>query len=108
MSTTLVKVIECSRKSCGHILLDDERDWKPMDIGKRAICPKCGCESFYTVKENGQTMKTSEREKYRAGIDPVEIEPTPRMGPKRRAALLAVKKRALALIEPTPTPGTEG
>jgi len=92
-----VKLIQCGRHSCGHILLEDERDWKPLTewSGKRAICPKCGEDSFYTLNEKGQKTTMSQRDQYRDGIDPATIEPSSRMGLKMRRRILAAKRRAM-------------
>lgn len=96
--TNLVKLIQCGRRSCSHVLIEDERGWKLNDIGHTAVCPKCGNDDFYTLKPNGQKTSFSERDLYRDGIDPATIEPTPRMGPKFKAALMDARRRALELI----------
>jgi hypothetical protein len=95
MNDNLVKLIQCGRRSCSHVLLEDERAERPNDFGYTLICPKCGNDDFYTLKENGRKTVWSERDLYRNGIDPNLIEPTTRMGPKMRAALLSAKERAL-------------
>jgi len=92
----LVRLVQCGRRSCSYVLSEDERGWTPNDYGgQKAICPKCGEDGFYTLKENGQKASWGERDQYRDGIDPTLIEPTPRMGPKFRAALLDAKRRIM-------------
>lgn len=91
----LVKIIQCSNKSCGHVLLENERDWTPTKWGKAAICPLCRCRRFYTLKTDGNATVMSERDTYRNGIDPTLMEPHPRMGPKKKASFLAAKERAI-------------
>lgn len=98
IQSPLVKLIQCGRRSCSYVLLGDERRWLPKDIGRTACCPFCGNDDFYTLKANGQKTVWSERDLYRNGIDPNLIEPTPRMGPKMRSALLDAKRRALESI----------
>ena len=101
---TLVRLIQCARRGCGHVLTEEERAWKPTRRGRRASCPACGGDSFYTLKPNGQATVWGERDQYRDGIDPTLIEPAPRMGPKKKAALLAAKRRILAAIAEQPQP----
>ena len=94
----LVRILECGRQSCGYVLTEKERDWKSdprWESHRTAICPECGCDSFYTLDEKGQRITTCDREKYREGIDPTTLEPSPRMGPKKRQRILAVKQRIL-------------
>ena len=95
--TPLVNLIQCGRQSCGHVLLEEERHWKPDGIGERAICPRCGNCGFYTLKANGQKVTRKEMAEYRNGVDPRLIEATPRMGPKMRKELAEAKARALNL-----------
>lgn len=90
----MIHLIECGRASCSHILTNDEQVWLPPDENRRtATCPKCGGDSFYTLNEIGQRIGFSQRDKYRNGIDPASILPSPRMGPKRKKALLRVKNQ---------------
>ena len=94
----LVRILQCGRQSCSHVLTEDERDWKSdprWESSRTAICPECGCDSFYTLNEKGQQITTRDREKYREGIDPSTLEPSPRMGPKNRRMILAAKARIL-------------
>jgi hypothetical protein len=104
----LVRLLQCGRKSCGYVLTDDEREWKSVEYGKRAICSQCGCDSFYTLNEKGQQITTRDREKYRDGIDPTTIEPSPRMGPKMTKAIIRAKWHAInqandTVEQPAPT-----
>ena len=95
----LVRLVQCARKSCGHVLLEDERGWtlpKGALFSRTAICPKCSNHSFYTLNEKGQQITMRDSEKYRHGIDPASIEPSPRMGLKMKRRILAAKRRALA------------
>jgi hypothetical protein len=91
----LVHLLQCARAKCGHVLTKDEYDWKPSGIGKTAICPMCGCSEFYSLKANGQKMTMKDHDENRDGINPELIDPTPRMGPKLKASLLAAKRRIL-------------
>lgn len=89
------KLLQCGRRSCSHVLWESERDWSPNGIGKTAICPNCGETGFYTLNSAGQKLTMSQ---HRAGhdvFDPAIIEPSPRMGPKMRSAILDAKRRAL-------------
>lgn len=101
---TLVRLIQCGRRSCSYVLTEDERDWMPNGFGKTAVCPICGNDGFYRLKPNGQKMTMSERDQYRDGIDPATIEPSPRMGPKMKAYLRDAKRRALETLTPPSKP----
>jgi len=96
----MVILVECCKKSCGHILTEDEYAWMPdprWKDSRTAECPMCGGESFYTLKENGQhrmSRDTAPRE-----IHVMKIEPSTKMGPKRWAKILMAKKRAMDRIE---------
>lgn len=57
----------------------------------------CGCSEFYSLKANGQKMTMKDHNENRGGINPELIEPTPRMGPKLKAALLDAKRRILEM-----------
>lgn len=97
-SGALVRLIECGRRSCGYILTEDEREWSEdpeWEGRKTAICPKCGEDGFYTLNESGQRITMRDRDKYRDGIDPATIEPSPRMGLTRRRRIFAAKLRAI-------------
>lgn len=94
----LVRLIQCGRRACSHILTEDEREWtRPLGELRRrtAICPQCGCDNFYTLNERGQSITFRELENYRNGLDPATIEPSPRMGSKMKSRLLAAKARIL-------------
>lgn len=100
-----VRLLECSRRSCSYILSEEERLWVPNERwkgmgGKSATCPKCGGDSFFTLNEVGQRITSKDREKYRDGLVLAEIQPSPKMGSKRRHMLLAAKDRALAANSP--------
>lgn len=99
-----VILMQCGRRSCGHVLLDTEREWIPNGIGETACCPKCGEEGFYHLNELGQTLKMSQREQYRHGVDPHLINPSTRMGLKMRRRIFAVKARALATLDQQKAP----
>ncbi len=94
----LVRLLQCGRRSCGYVLAEDEREWlqdPEWSARKTAHCPKCGEDGFYTLNEKGQQITTRDREKYRDGLDPTLIDPSPRMGPKNRQMILAAKQRIL-------------
>ncbi|MEO5715037.1 MAG: hypothetical protein ABIT37_16280 [Luteolibacter sp.] len=96
----LVRLVMCGRRSCSHVLIEEERDWRedPDWKGHRtAVCPKCGDDSFYHLNEAGQKINFSDREKYRNGIDPATIEPSPKMGLKMKRRILRAKRHALSL-----------
>ena len=91
----LVHLMQCCRAKCGHILTKEEYAWEPSAIGRRAICPRCGCDSFYALAPDGQILTMKQRDEFRDGIDPETIEPFKRLGPKKRQALLEAKRRIL-------------
>lgn len=94
----LVHLIQCGRRACSHVLTEDEREWTAPEGALRrrtAICPQCGCDNFYTLNESGQSITFRDREKYRNGLNPADIEPSPRLGPKMKNRLLAVKARII-------------
>ena len=94
----LVRLIQCERRSCGHVLIEDERAWIPHPEwagAMRAVCPKCADYGFYTLNEKGQAIGIKDLDKYRNGIDPETIDPSPRMGLKMKRRILAAKRRAI-------------
>ena len=95
----LVRLLQCGRKSCGHVLTESERDWvksKDFEGARTAVCPECGNDDFYTLNAAGQAMTTRDmRDGADREIDPATIEPSPRMGPKMKARILDAKRRAL-------------
>lgn len=95
LTKRLVHLVQCARRTCLHVLTEDEYEWVPHNSGETALCPKCLNDAFFSLNEFGQRLTMRDREKFRAGIDPNLIQPTPRMGKKRRAQLLAAKHRAL-------------
>ena len=109
---TKVELIECSLQRCAHIHLFKERDKKPGQLFKNSfvlVCPKCGCNSYYTLNAKGQARResdTSPRE-----INAEDIEPSEKMGLKKRRRILAAKRRALEAAASTPSiksiPSTE-
>jgi len=105
---SLVRLLQCGRQSCGYVLTEDEREWlqdPEWSARRTAHCPKCGEDGFYTLNEKGQKITARDREKYRDGLDPTLIEPSPRMGPKNRRMILAAKERILeANVEPIDRP----
>lgn len=96
----LMELLECSRQRCGHILWKQEMADIPHPAYANAtqqVCPKCGCESFYTLTAQGRARTTKDsRENKPREINPADIAPTPRMGLKRKRRLLAAKVRAMA------------
>lgn len=97
--SALVQILQCTRRACGHVMLEQERVWVPSEIGKQATCPMCSGVEFSHLKANGQamTMRDINSEARRNGIEPTTIEASPRMGKKMKAAMLAVKERAMKL-----------
>ncbi len=95
----LVRLLQCGRKSCGHVLTEAEREWvksKDFEGARTAVCPECGNDDFYTLNAAGQSMTMRQmRESGEREIDPATIEPSPRMGPKMKARILDAKRRAL-------------
>ena len=93
-----VELLQCGKTSCQHVLLESERVWVEEDeITRRATCPKCGNDAFYILTSQGMPRMqgdTSPRE-----VKPEDIEPSQRMGPKRRGAVLAARKRAFDLVD---------
>ena len=87
----IVQLLQCGRKSCGHVLIKEECEWRGCQYESTATCPKCGNEDFWTLKENGQKVKASEMDAYRDGVDPETIEASPRMGLKMTKALIRAK-----------------
>lgn len=109
-TTALVHLLQCAKQRCGHVLPDNERDWNPSpdwEGSLKAVCPKCGGEGFFTLNAKGQCRMqrdTSPRE-----INPHAIEPSPRMGLKRRRRIIAAKRRILeSLTPPANQPTTSG
>lgn len=101
----LVLLVECARRSCSHIHTEEERVETPKRSGVSAVtCPACYCDTYYVLKPTGQRATYRELDKYRS-INPAGIEPAPRTGPKKKASLLAAKRRALGLpAVPKPVP----
>ena len=95
MSNQLIQLQECSRRGCGHILTKEEYAWREFGYGRQALCPLCGCNAFYNLKEDGQRMTMMDHDTYRDGFDPSLIKPSPRMGAKKAGILLEAKKRIL-------------
>ena len=95
-------VLQCGRKSCGHVLTESERDWvksKYFKGAKTAVCPECGNDDFYALNSAGQAMTARDmRDGAAREIDPATIEPSPRMGPKMKARILDAKRRALEFL----------
>lgn len=95
----LVRLLQCGRKSCGHVLTEGEREWvksKDFEGARTAVCPECGNDDFYTLNAAGQAMTARDmRDGADREIDPATIEPSPRMGPKMKARILDAKRRAL-------------
>lgn len=96
---TPVTMLECSRVKCGHILLKTEQSSRPSALWAGSTvhtCPKCGNESFYTLHANGRHRTTKDRD-IPLEIMAEDINPSPRMGLKRRRRLFAAKHRALGI-----------
>lgn len=99
----LVRLIQCGRRSCGHVLTEDERPLRRDDDRRSTcICPKCGEDSFYTLNEKGQSINQMSYE-----LDPSTIEPSPRMGPKMKARILDAKRRAMQSINAETTQNSD-
>lgn len=100
----LILLLQCTRRRCGHVLLESDQVWEPNDGGgKTATCPRCGREEFFTLDAQGRclTMRhTGPKEIYAE-----DIEPGPRMGRTMRRRLLAVKARALGTNNTDATQG---
>lgn len=92
----LVRLTQCSKASCGHVMTESEHVWVPDPRWKGSrtgTCPKCGNNSFYSLNALGQKRSISDtgpRE-----IAPEDIEPSPRMGLKMKRRILAAKRRAI-------------
>jgi hypothetical protein len=100
----LVKLLRCGRKSCSHVLIEEEKEWRTdpeWAARKTSHCPKCGEVGFYTLNELGQIIKYSQRDEYRNGIDPTKIVPSPRMGLAMKRRILRAKRYALSLTNPS-------
>lgn len=96
---TPVHLIQCSRQRCGHVLLESEQEQIPHPDFKNAtvsVCPKCGCDSFYTLTAQGRCRTTKDRDLPRE-INAEDINPSPRMGLKMKRRLLDAKRRALRI-----------
>ena len=94
-----VTLLECCKARCGHILLSSEYVEKPDRRWKGSMictCPKCGGESFYTLNSAGQARRMSDNSTRE--ITPDSIEPSEKMGLKKRRRIFAAKSRALMLI----------
>ena len=95
----LVRLLQCSRKSCGHVLTEGEWIYKKhpyWDGGSMAFCPECGGNAFCALNAAGQAMTARDmRESNTLEIDLATIQPSPRMGPKMTARILDAKRRAL-------------
>lgn len=94
-----VELLQCGKSTCQHVLLESERVWVQEDeITRRATCPKCGNDAFYTLTAQGKHRMQgddSPRE-----IDPVCICPSPRMGMRRAKEIMSAKHRALGIGNP--------
>jgi hypothetical protein len=98
----LVTLVQCSKASCGHVLIEDEFEWicdpsASWGGSKQAVCPKCENESFYTLNALGQIRKA--RDESPREINPENISPSPRMGLKMKRRMLAAKRRALEICK---------
>jgi hypothetical protein len=96
----LVVLLKCGRKSCSHVLIEEEREWLEDPLWtarKTATCPKCSNDGFFTLNEKGQEITMKDRDKYRGGIDVNLIEPSPRMGLKMKRRIFRAKRHALSL-----------
>ena len=93
-----VKLLKCGKKTCSHVLTEDEQVWIPSDMGRSATCPKCGKDSFYSLNELGQEVTWNEREKYREGVNVDDIVPSERMGLKMKRRILRAKRHAYEIL----------
>ncbi len=95
--THKVHLMQCTKQRCGHVLLEDERDWIPSpdwEGSKRAVCPKCANDSFYTLTAQGRCRTTKDRGLPKE-INAEDIQPSSRMGLKMTRRLFAARSRAL-------------
>lgn len=84
---------ECAARKCGHIYFGGETEWLPEgDRTLRGACPRCGEQSYYPLNPLGQRRKSSDKTPHEMAV--ADINPSPRMGPKRRRRILAAKRRA--------------
>ena len=97
-TTAKIRLLECARVRCGHICLKSEQSSRPSALWAGStvdICPKCGNETFYILHANGRCHTMKDRD-LPLDINPADIEPSPKIGLKRRRRILAAKTRALA------------
>lgn len=107
----LVRLIRCGRKSCGHVLTEEERGWRQdpkWAAFRTAICPECGGDSFFTLNAAGQAMTARGMRDGPRDIDPAAIEPSPRLGPQMKARVLDAKRRALGILDERNSGDTAG
>ena len=97
LSVELVKLVECARRGCGHILTEEEYEWRPGSFGKTAVCPLCFGETFYRLKANGRRMTPDDTRHGPEKFDPATIAPCSKLGLKKQMGLLDVKRRVLGL-----------
>lgn len=84
---------ECAARRCGHIYFGGETECLPEDDRTLpGACPRCGEPDYYPLNPLGQRRKSSDTTAYTMGV--ADINPSPRMGPKRRCRILAAKRRA--------------
>lgn len=91
-------LLECGKSRCQHILLSAEYVEKPdkrWQGSRICTCPKCGGDSFYTLDPAGRARRMSDNAPRE--IDPETIQPSEKMGPKKRRRIFAAKARALTL-----------
>jgi len=90
----VVRLLKCGKQRCSHVFTDDEYvdiphpEWANSSI---RTCPKCGNDSVWMLDKNGRVVDLGRSD----GIDPGDIEPSPRMGLKMKRRILAAKRRAL-------------
>lgn len=93
-----VILLECGKSRCQHILLNTEYVGKPDKSWPGSTlqtCPKCGGDSFYTLDPVGRARRMSDNAPRE--IDPESIQPSEKMGLKKRRRIFAAKARALTL-----------
>lgn len=56
----LVRLQQCSKRSCGHIYPEDETVYvkKPNGCDSQGTCPKCGCKTYHLINPDGSTPES--------------------------------------------------
>ena len=88
-------LMQCARRRCGHVIFDNERIWIGEKNFRRATCPACEGDSFYTLHADGAKATMADRDKDME-INPLDIEPSLKIGRKTRVLMKAAKQRFTA------------